>query len=129
MTASLVPLQSWATGPPGCGAAEALAPRDQDRDGEQDRERAGLARGWYRGREPSPPPFPRIPALPLLARFSHASTRSLNSLAVQLLGFLNKTCTAGTDTATYGATVGPVLRPAARGQRWKQWTLKVLAFV
>ena len=48
--------------------------------------------------------------------------------AVASLGFLNKTCTAGTSAAYYGATVGPVLRSAAVGQRWRQWTLRVLAF-
>ena len=50
------------------------------------------------------------------------------SCAVELLGFLNKTCDAGTNpaSASAGATAGPVLRGAKDGRRWKQWIFQVL---
>jgi len=41
------------------------------------------------------------------------------------LGYLNKTCKAGTDPTNYGSTCGPVLRAQNNGKQWKQWALKV----
>jgi hypothetical protein len=46
--------------------------------------------------------------------------------AAEFLGFLNKTCEAGTKTKSYGPTCGPTLRAAADGQNWKQWTIVVV---
>jgi hypothetical protein len=36
------------------------------------------------------------------------------------MGYLNKTCNAGTISPTYGPTVGPVLR-GAESKRWAEW--------
>jgi hypothetical protein len=41
------------------------------------------------------------------------------------MGYLNKTCTAGTLGRSYGPTVGPVLRGAA-GVQWKGFTINVV---
>lgn len=41
------------------------------------------------------------------------------------LGYLNKTCSAGTTTTVYGPTVGPVLR-SEDSERWEQWTMNVV---
>jgi hypothetical protein len=41
------------------------------------------------------------------------------------MGYLNKTCSSGTLTSTYGPTVGPVLRGVA-DKRWAQWTFPVV---
>jgi hypothetical protein len=49
-----------------------------------------------------------------------------SSRAVHFLGFLNKTCQAGTKTTPYGPTCGPTLRGAADGQNWKKWTITVV---
>jgi hypothetical protein len=47
--------------------------------------------------------------------------------AAEFLGFLNKTCEAGTKNGpSYGPTCGPTLRGASDGQRWKQWTVTVV---
>lgn len=46
--------------------------------------------------------------------------------AAGFLGFLNKTCKAGTAPGKYGATCGPVLRTKADGSQWKQWEFDVL---
>lgn len=46
--------------------------------------------------------------------------------AAEFLGFLNKTCNAGTAPDNYGSTAGPVLRAKADGTQWKQWIFKVL---
>ena len=40
------------------------------------------------------------------------------------MGYLNKTCSAGTLASSYGATVGPVLRSA--GVLWKEWVVNVV---
>ncbi len=40
------------------------------------------------------------------------------------MGYLNKTCTAGTLGRSYGLTVGPVLRSAAAGVQWKEFTVE-----
>lgn len=47
--------------------------------------------------------------------------------AAERLGFLNKTCSAGTKPGNYGSTFGPVLRTMSDGTQWKQWELKVLS--
>jgi len=47
--------------------------------------------------------------------------------SAEFLGFLNKTCNAGTTAGNYGKTTGPVLRGINYGQQWKQWTLKVVS--
>ena len=49
--------------------------------------------------------------------------------AVELLGYLNKTCQAGTKSKAYGPTCGPVLRTASDGKRWKEWTITVVGQV
>ena len=46
--------------------------------------------------------------------------------AVEFLGFLNKTCKAGTGSRSYGPTCGPTLRGAADGERWKEWSITVV---
>jgi len=50
----------------------------------------------------------------------------MHMYAAEFLGFLNKTCSAGTAAANYGSTAGPVLRTTADGTQWKQWEFKVL---
>lgn len=41
------------------------------------------------------------------------------------MGYFNKTCSAGTATAAYAATVGPALR-GARSERWERWSFTVV---
>jgi len=42
------------------------------------------------------------------------------------MGYLNKTCSAGTTSSfSYGPTLGPILRGAAE-QQWAQWTFTVV---
>jgi len=48
-------------------------------------------------------------------------------IAAEFLGFLNRTCKAGTSPQNYGNTVGPVLRASTNGKQWKQWTLKAVS--
>jgi len=51
----------------------------------------------------------------------------LPCFAAEFLGFLNKTCNAGTQPGNYGKTAGPVIRSANYGTQWKQWTLKAVS--
>ncbi len=47
----------------------------------------------------------------------------LDKFAAYYLGYLNKTCTAGTGHP-YGHTVGPVLRSQSNGHMgWKTWNI------
>ncbi len=43
--------------------------------------------------------------------------------AALYMGYLNKTCNAGTAGSTYGSTVGPLLRGAVNGNTWRMFTL------
>ena len=45
------------------------------------------------------------------------------------MGFNNKTCDAGVPpkSATYGNTVGPLIRTFADSRLWKRWALTVAA--
>jgi len=45
----------------------------------------------------------------------------------EFLGFLNKTCNAGTSPSNFGTTAGPLLRGTAISKQWKQWTLKAVS--
>ena len=52
------------------------------------------------------------------------TTPPFSSGAADFLGYLNKTCSAGTLTSPYGPTAGPVLRGEAK--LWNQWTFDVV---
>jgi len=48
--------------------------------------------------------------------------------AVEYLGFLNKTCEAGTKSKPYGPTCGPVVRShPTTSDNWKTWDVQVVA--
>jgi len=50
------------------------------------------------------------------------------SKAPESIGFLNKTCTAGTFTSDfYGDTVGPLLRGSGVSSKWRTWIVDVVS--
>ncbi len=49
------------------------------------------------------------------------------SKAPESIGFLNKTCTAGTSSDVYGDTVGPLLRGSGVSSKWRTWIVDVVS--
>ena len=84
---------------------------------------------------PDPPPPPRAAATGAAGittgvyRFELCGGRDACSAHTQFMGFNNKTCDAGVPpkSATYGRTVGPLLRTSADSRLWKRWAVTVVA--